>query len=94
MPAEDDFSMMCSMMCSPPRRGQRAGGDSDMQQPSPHAELCDMILKCNLALIPNVENWPAVCRSGSCKMNSVNGNWTRRFDAVERYIFSVFFIAI
>jgi hypothetical protein len=52
MPAEDDFSMTRS----PPRRGQRAGGDSDSQRPSPspRAELCDMILECNLALIPNI----------------------------------------
>jgi hypothetical protein len=57
MLAEDDFSMSRSMTRSPPRRGRRAGGDSDSQRPSPSpcAELCDMIPECNLvALIPNV----------------------------------------
>jgi hypothetical protein len=44
------------MTRSPPRRGRRAGGDSDSRRPSPspRAELCDMILECNQALIPNV----------------------------------------
>jgi hypothetical protein len=52
MPAEDDFSMTCS----PPRRGRRAGGDSDSRRPSPspRAELYDMIPESNQALIPNV----------------------------------------
>jgi hypothetical protein len=56
MLAEDDFSMTRSMARSPPRRGRRAGGDSDSRRtsPSPRAELCDMIPECNLTLIPNV----------------------------------------
>jgi hypothetical protein len=61
MPAEDDFSMTRS----PPRRGRRAGGDSDSRRPSPlpRAELCDMIPECNQALIPN----EGINRLGSCR---------------------------